>query len=100
MTRTVPGLAIKLFEDMAIERGYRLARIYTDAVQNDVAIAFYKSNGYTCESYENSEDHACIEYRMLIFSKPLMGDDLVPWDDRNIHLTEQIAKQRKYILNE
>ena len=89
--------AIKLFEDMAITKGYRFARIYTDAVQNDVAIAFYKSNGYTCESYENSEDPACLEYKMLIFSKPLKGDDLVLWNDRNIHLTEQIAKQRKYI---
>ena len=34
---------------------------------------------------------------MLIFSKPLKGDDPVLWSDRNIHLTEQIAKQRKYI---
>ena len=109
MILTVPGLAggiidsfrrkrlgsaaLKLFEDMAISRGYRFARLYTDAVNNDAAIAFYKANGYVSEPYFNSEDSACLKYKTLIFSKPLTGDMLVLWKSRNIHLTEQIKKQ-------
>ena len=85
--------ALKLFEDMAISSGYRFARLYTDAVNNDAAIAFYKANGYVSEPYFNSEDSACLKYKTLIFSKPLTGDMLVLWKSRNIHLTEQIKKQ-------
>lgn len=38
--------ALKRFEEMAAAGGYRFARLYTDAVNNDAAIAFYKANGY------------------------------------------------------
>ena len=86
-------VSFTLFEDMAISRGYRFARLYTDAVNNDAAIAFYKANGYVSEPYFNSEDSACLKYKTLIFSKPLTGDMLVLWESRNIHLTEQIKKQ-------
>lgn len=88
--------ALKIYEEMASERGYRFARLYTDAEQNDTAIAFYKANGYVGEPYLNSQDPACKEYKTLIFSKPLTDDPLVLWNSRNIHLTEQIARQRKY----
>ena len=33
------------------------------------------------------------KYKTLIFSKSLTSEELVPWNNRNIHLTEQIAKQ-------
>ena len=87
---------------MAADRGYRFARLYTDAEHNDAAIAFYKANGYLCEPYLNQQDPACRQYPTLIFSKPLTGDALVPWNSRSIHLTEQIAKQQKqdFIPNE
>ncbi len=88
--------AIRLFEDMAAARGYRFARLYTDAVNNDAAIAFYKANGYLGEPYLNVQDPVCMKYKTLIFSKPLAGNEMVFWNSRNIHLTEQIAKQRKY----
>ena len=87
--------ALTWFEEMAVAKGYRFARLYTDATDNDAAIAFYKANGYTCESYLNLQDPACIQYPSLIFSKPLASDTLVPWSSRSIHLTEQIAKQQK-----
>ena len=87
--------ALKRFEEMAAAKGYRFARLYTDAVNNDAAIAFYKANGYTGEPYLNLQDHACIQYPTVIFSKPLAFDALTPWNSRSIHLTEQIAKQRK-----
>lgn len=88
--------ALKRFENMAAERGYRFTRLYTDAENNDTAIAFYQANGYAGEPYENPDDPACLEYRMLIFSKSLTSEPLVLWNSRNIHLTEQIAKQEKY----
>ena len=86
---------LKKFEEMAAAKGYRFARLYTNAVDNDAAIAFYKANGYTCEPYENADDPASMKIRLLIFSKPLSPEKLVPWNNRNIHFTEQAAKQEK-----
>lgn len=88
--------AMRLFEAMARARGYRFARLYTDAVDNDAAIAFYRSNGYVGEAYSNADDPACRKYRILIFSKALGASKLNPWNHQNIHLTEQIAKQEKH----
>jgi len=88
--------ALRLFEAMAVSRGFRFARLYTDAVNNDAAIAFYKANDYVCEPYLNLQDPACLKYKTLIFTKPLADNTLVLWNGRSIHLTEQIAKQRRY----
>ena len=88
--------ALKVFEVMAETRGYKYARLYTDAEQNDAAISFYMANGYICEPYQNMEDPACLVYKVLIFSKPLTPAPLALWNSRNIHLTEQIEKQRMH----
>ena len=88
--------ALKMFEEMARSKGYSYARLYTDAINNDTAIAFYKANGYLCEPYENQQDAACLEHKTVIFSKSLTSESLIPWNSRNIHLTEQIEKQEKY----
>ena len=87
---------LAMFESLAVSEGFRFARLYTDALNNDIAIAFYKANGYICEPYLNLQDPACLKYKTLIFSKPLASEPLVPWNSRSIHLTEQIAKQEKY----
>lgn len=92
--RHLGSKAIRMFEEEAISRGYRYARLYTDAFDNDAAIAFYTKNGYVSEPYSNPDDPASIEYPMLIFSKSLTSDPLVPWNSRSIHLTEQIALQK------
>ena len=91
--RRLGSAALKRFEEMAVSGGYRFARLYTDAVNNDAAIAFYRANGYVSEPYRNPEDPACLQYPTLIFSKPLADGPPVPWDNRSIHLTEQIMKQ-------
>ena len=88
--------AMKIFEGMAEARGCKYARLYTDAEQNEAAISFYKANGYICEPYQNMEDPACLVYKTLIFSKPLTHTPLALWNSRNIHLTEQIDKQRMH----
>ena len=69
--------ALKMFEHMAIEKGYHFARLYTDALNNDRAIAFYQSNGYISEHYLNNNDPACMTYKTLIFSKPLADNEMV-----------------------
>ena len=94
--RHLGSAALKQFENMALTGGYRFARLYTDALSNDVAIAFYQANGYICEPYLNLEDPACLQYKTLIFSKPLADESPIFWNNRNIHLTEQIKKQRMY----
>ncbi len=93
--RQLGSKAIRRFEEEASARGYRFARLYTDASDNDAAIAFYRKNGYVSELYMNPDDPASIEYPMLIFSKSLTSDPLVPWNSRNIHLTEQIDLQNR-----
>ena len=65
-------------------------------MNNDAAIAFYKVNGYIDEPYQNQKDPACMKYKTVIFSKALTSRPLEFWNNRNIHLTEQIAKQEKY----
>lgn len=85
--------ALKMFEDMAAAKGFQFARLYTDAVNNERAIAFYQANGYVSEPYVNLHDPACMKYKTLIFTKPLTGNEMVLWNNRTIHLTEQIAKQ-------
>ena len=86
--------AMQLFEDLARERGFKYVRVYTDAEDNDIAISFYKANGYVCEEYNNPiDDPACIENKVLICSKSLDKSEVVLWNNRNIYLTEQIQKQ-------
>ena len=84
---------IRLFEETARERGFSHTRIYTDRYENDAAIAFYTSCGYTSEVYDNPDDPACYEYPVLIFSKSLTGAPVTPWNSRSIHLTEQMVKE-------
>lgn len=94
--RKLGSEALRKFEEMAADRGFRFARLYTDAVNNDAAIAFYKANGYICEPYENAEDPACAEHKTVILSKSLTSEPLALWNSRSIHLTEQIAKQERH----
>ena len=84
---------IRLFEEAARCKGFLYARIYTDRYDNDAAISFYTSCGYSSEIYENADDPACYEYPMVIFSKSLTEKPLVPWNSKNIHLTEQMVKE-------
>ena len=93
--RHLGSKALALFEEMAVLKGFSFARLYTDAVNNEAAIAFYESNGYRSEPYENPDDPACLKLKLLIFSKSLASGELIPWNNRNIYFTEQSAKQNK-----
>ena len=84
---------IALFEQLARDQGYRYARLYTDEHDNDEAIQFYLSIGYTCEKYKNEDDPASLKLPLLIFSKSLYGGCVTPWNNRNIDFTSQARKQ-------
>lgn len=86
--------AIKLYEKAAKERGFKYARLYADRDDNDATLAFYRNNGYVSEPYTNKEDCNDPSVNLLIFSKSLTDAPLVPWGNRNIHLTEQLEKQK------
>ena len=85
--------ALLIYEKMAMEKGYRYARLYTDKYDNDMALHFYRSNDYIFEDYLNEEDSASLRFPILIGSKALDGSKVEPWNNRNIELTEQIKKQ-------
>lgn len=85
--------ALKMFEEYARIKGFKFARLYTDKFNNDTAISFYISNEYISEDYSNDNDPAHKKYPILIFSKSLTDQPLELWNNKNIHLTEQIEKQ-------
>ena len=87
--------ALKKFESLAKKRGYRFARLYTDQENNDIAISFYESNGYSKELYCNPTDLASKQYKILIFSKALFEIEVPKWNNKNIDLTSQINKQKR-----
>lgn len=87
------SMALKLFEDKAFKKGYKFTRLYTDKYNNEEAINFYKHNGYVFEDYLCKDDSASYKYPILIGSKSLIGEDIIPWNNRNFNFTKQIIKQ-------
>lgn len=87
---------INHFENEAREKGYKFARFYTDKEDNDAAISFYTKLGYSFEDYSNEDDPAGYDYPLLIGSKSLCDESLIPWNNRNIEITSQIYKQNGY----
>lgn len=85
--------ALKMFEEMAKEQGFKTVRLYTDKYDNKVAINFYKANGYTEEDYVLDEDPASKIYPLFIFSKSLDGSKVTRWNNKNIGFTKQTEKQ-------
>lgn len=87
------SLIMRFFESLAKEKGYKYARLFTDKYNNDIAISFYKSQGYKSEDYVNKDDPKSIEVPVLVFSKSL-GKDICPsWNNRFINLTAQAEKE-------
>ena len=87
--------ALSVFEEEARKRGFRFARLYTGRQNNDVAKSFYAANGYVEEHYDCREDSGAVPGTVSIFSKKLYPEDeLPPWNNRNMHLDEQRAKEQ------
>ena len=91
----IGSIAIKHFEKVARERGFRYTRLYTNRDDNETAKSFYRSHGYTEEYYECREDPGTAVEILSIFSKPLHEGDSVPlWGNKNMHIDEQLRKQK------
>lgn len=88
-------VVLKMFEDIAKDRGFKFARLFTDRFDNDRAKHFYEMNGYSEEYYELESDPASLIYPLSIYSKSLYDDiPLIKWNNRDIHFTKQVRKQQ------
>jgi GNAT superfamily N-acetyltransferase len=83
----------KFFEEQARVRGYKNIRLYTDSVENSVAIPFYNKMGMTAEIYKNPNDIFPQKGDILIFSKSIYGDKIELWNNKMLHLKEQYEKE-------
>ena len=86
--------ALAFFENLARERGFKYARLYTDTFNNDEAKEFYKHQGYFEERYLNDNDRASFKYPISIFSKSLSSEKCPLWDNQDIHFSKQVGKQQ------
>ena len=82
------------FEKYAKNNGYKNIRLYTDEISNKKAIDLYTKFGMTFEKYENEKESKDMS-TVLIFSKNLAGNKVVPWDNKFLNLTAQFEKEQK-----
>ena len=85
---------LKLTEKYAKSMGYKYIRLFTDKLDNDIAINFYKNNGYTFEDYYNDSEALKDEFNVIIGSKSLCDEESPLWDNKFINLTKQTFKQQ------
>lgn len=85
---------LKLTEKYALNMGFKFIRLFTDRLDNDLAIKFYTDNGYTFEDYKNDEEELKDEFDVVIGSKSLTDEAVPLWDNKFINLTKQTYKQQ------
>ena len=89
---------IRAFEDVARERGFLYARLYTGRYDNEVAKAFYRANGYQEEFYDCPEDPGGLVEPLSIFLKALNESSCVPpWGNKSMNIDEQWKKQESSV---
>jgi len=86
--------ALKITEEYAVSLGFKFMRLFTDRLDNDLAINFYKKYGYTFEDYNNDDEELKEEFEVVIGSKSLCSEEVDPWNNRFINLTKQTYKQQ------
>ena len=86
--------ALLFFENLAREKGFKYARLFTDTFDNDNTKNFYAYHGYKEERYINEDDPASLKYAISIFSKSLCDNKCPLWNNRDIHFTKQVKKQQ------
>lgn len=97
------GLGTKLLkqtEHYAKNMGFKYIRLFTDKLDNDLAISFYEKNGYTFEDYNNDEEALKDEFNVVIGSKSLIDEEVPLWDNKFINLTKQTNKQKYLDISE
>lgn len=85
--------SLKLTEEYAKKLGYKFMRLFTDKLDNYIAINFYINNGYTFEDYNSNEEILKNEFNVVIGSKSLCKENVKPWNNKFINLSKQTKKQ-------
>lgn len=85
---------LKLTEDYARNMNYKFMRLFTDKIDNDLAINFYKKYGYSFEDYNNDLEKLKDEFNVVIGSKSLCNEKVNLWNNRFINLSKQTIKQQ------
>lgn len=84
---------LKLTEDLMKDMGFKYSRLFTDRLNNDVAINFYKRNGYVFEKYDSNLEELKDLFDVVIGSKSLCDLEVPKWNNRFINLSKQTKKQ-------
>lgn len=85
--------SLKLTEEYAKNLGFKFMRLFTDRA-NLKAIDFYQNSGYIFEDYNCEEEELKNEFDVVIGSKSLVKEEVIPWDNKFINLTKQTYKQQ------
>jgi ribosomal protein S18 acetylase RimI-like enzyme len=84
---------LALTEDYARENNYKFIRLFTDKLNNDPVINFYKKNGYTFEDYNSNLEDKKNDFLVVIGSKSLTGEEVEPWNNKFLNISKQALKQ-------
>ena len=82
------GMGRELLEKtmgLALSKGFKYIRLYTDYVDNYDAIKLYEKCGFTGEKYTLEN----LPYDCRIYSKSLIGDKVIPWNNKMLSLEHQ-----------
>lgn len=82
------SIAFKKMLGKARKLGFKTLRLYTDDIENNVAVNFYNKMGMTSEIYNNSNDIHREIGNTLIFSISLDNKPIAKWDNKYLYLSE------------
>ena len=81
------------FEDLALEKGYKEIRVYTDDAF-DKAILLYEKKKMIKEFYHNELESEEINNSTIIYSKSLTKEKVEKWNNKFLGLTMQSEKEK------
>ena len=85
------GYGTKILEfvfDEAKKMGFENLRLYTDEIDNAIAVKLYEKFGMTREYYNNLNDKHYEVGKTLIFSKNLKGNKIPLWNNKYLYLDQ------------
>ena len=67
-----------------LDSSFKFVRLFTDRLGNDIAINFYKKNGYIFENYDCKLEELKDLFDVVIGSKSLTGGYVPKWNNKFI----------------
>ena len=67
--------------------GFENLRLYTDELDNAIAIKLYEKSGMTKEFYKNKKDQHYEVGKTVICSINLYGEKVALWNNKNLYLS-------------